>query len=590
MSRTIGLAAALLLAAPLCASSLSIEELPETGESGAPARGAARQVVLPPVTPPALREPDEEWVEETLASLSLDEKIGQMIMPQWNSGSAPTNLSTYHVGGFIFLATPGTIVLDATNGLQAQADVPLLFSIDCEAGAGARISDATHFPMNMALAASGRTDLAQQQGVVTARECRAVGVHIGLGPVLDTNTQPINPIIGIRSYGDDTALIATMAEAYVAGATSAGMLTTFKHYPGHGATEGDTHEGLQTVDISCDELQARHVAPYADLLSRGIGDCVMSAHVWYPCLSPGNPNPIPATLSGPALTDVLRTQIGFDGVAMSDAFNMAGLTAVASTADAARMAVQAGLDIILMPTSVSSAFDGVKDAVVGGQISQDRIDASVRRILRLKSRVGLPEAAIVPAGDRPQTLEHPDHLALAEEIGELALARGRAEPGVLPLTDDQDVVCYVLTPNSSIFYSDAPTIFSDALLAELPGVDIHAVSATANQSTINDLLAEAAGRDRIVVASFLWRPTQPTPHVNLVNGLLALPVPVVYVSFGSPWHIAQFPTVANYYCGFSRHYSTQVAGARMLVGEVEPEADWPVDVEQLAVPQFWAVH
>ncbi|MCX7625372.1 MAG: hypothetical protein N2Z21_04095, partial [Candidatus Sumerlaeaceae bacterium] len=322
-----------------------------------------------------LRAPDNQWVENTLASMTLDEKLGQMIMPSYSSTTADSLVANQRVGGFIFLGNNNTAsaLLSATNHLQSVTSVPLLFAVDCEAGLGARVVDATRFPLNMSAGATQDPLLMELQGKVTARECRAVGIHIGFGPVLDVNTEPVNPIIGVRSYSDSPALVTKLAEAYVRGANAEGLLCTFKHFPGHGATTGDSHSSLPVVSVSRDVLEEVHVAPYRSLIGRGLGDLVMSAHVWYTCLDPGA-TAWPATLSSNALTGILRTELQYDGVVISDSFGMAGLLAAASTYDAARIGVQAGLDIILTPTNVNDALNGLRDAVQSGAIPTERIN------------------------------------------------------------------------------------------------------------------------------------------------------------------------------------------------------------------------
>jgi beta-N-acetylhexosaminidase len=550
---------------------------------------ATKLVIEPPTTPPALRDPDLEWVEETLAGMTLDEKIGQMIMPQYLSGSASSNLSTYHVGGFIFLRTGKDTILSATNSLQGESDVPLLFSIDCEAGAGARVNEGTIFPMNMGLAATRNTDYAYQQGIITARECRALGIHVGFGPVLDVNTEPVNPIIGIRSFSDDPALVAKMAEAYVRGAESAGMLTTFKHFPGHGATEGDSHSGIQTVNITCDELQAMHVAPYAALVDKGLGSFFMSAHVWYPCLDPGV-NPVPGTISQAAQTGIAREQLGFDGVLISDAFNMAGLSDVAGTYGGVKLGVQAGLDIILMPTSVADAFNGIRDAVLAEEITEARINQSVRRILKAKSRVGLPESAIVPVDVANNTVSHPDHWTVAEVTAADALAKGVAEPGIVPFDSTQSVYVLSLNVTSGIFYLYGDEYFVNTLESLHPNVTVETVSTTVGASTRTQLVNAAKTYDRVVVISRNWKPTNFSGQDQLVEQLLDAGVHVVYISFGSPYHILQHPRLQTYYCGFSSHYGTQQQAARMLMGTGSAPGKWPVDLFEQPVDPSWVVY
>ena len=537
----------------------------------APAEKGIRQD--PPVTPPALREPDEQWVADTLDSMTLDEKIGQMIMPV-HSGSASSQLSTYDVGGFVFLASDSASVLSATNSLQAAADTPLLFSIDCEAGAGARVSDATAFPMNMGLAATRETNLARQQGIATARECRALGVQIAFGPVLDVNTEPINPIIGIRSYGDDPGIITDMARAYVEGARSAGLAVTFKHFPGHGATEGDSHDGLPVVNIPCDELQDVHVEPYRQLISEGVGDLVMTAHVWYPCLDPGT-DAWPATLSEAALKDILRDDLGFDGVLITDAMNMAGVQIAASNSDAARHAVQAGVDILLMPPSVSDAVQGIQDAITNGQLTEARIDESVRRILRLKSMVGLPEDAQVDPGDRTQTLQHPDHLALAGEIGGRTIESARVDDTVVPIAPDDSVLVIPMDSNTSIFYLFDDSYFTNAL-SGLRTTTVEPVGTSFSSSRRNQLVNMAGQHDVTVVASYRWKPDEYSSQKALVEDLQQAGVPLVYANFGSPYHLNEYENLENYFCAFSSHYDSQEEMARVLAGDSPARGIWPV--------------
>jgi beta-N-acetylhexosaminidase len=376
-----------------------------------------------PVQPgPALREPDTVWIESTLAGMTLDEKIGQMIMPGYSAGSADGLVTNWHVGGFIFQGNGnnGPSVLAATNHLQSIADTPLIFSTDCEAGLGARFLDATRFPLNMGSAAAYDLDLVQQQGRVTARECRAIGIQIGFGPVLDVNTEPVNPIIGTRSYSDNPSSVTALARAYVQGANAEGLLCTYKHFPGHGAAAFDSHLGLPTINISTAELQAKHVSPYAQLISEGTGDIVMTAHVWYPALDPG-PTPWPATISNNALTGILRNQLAYQGCVISDSFAMGGLVQAAPTYDAVKYGVLAGLDIILTPASVADAFNGIKDRVLSNEIPESRIDAAVRRILALKSRAGMPETTVLPV-EGLATVGHPANIAVAEQIAHKAIA------------------------------------------------------------------------------------------------------------------------------------------------------------------------
>jgi len=529
----------------------------------------------------ALRQPDEQWVEQTLSAMSLNEKLGQMIMPSYSSSTADNLVTQNFVGGFVFLGNSNTAsaLLAATNHLQEITSVPLVFAIDCEAGLGARVVDATRFPLNMSSGAAQDRALARLQGQVTARECRAVGIHIGFGPVLDVNTEPVNPIIGVRSYSDDPGLVAKLAEAYVEGANADGLLCTFKHFPGHGATTGDSHNSLPVVDIPCSTLESVHVAPYRTLLGQGRGDLVMSAHVWYPCLDPGQ-TAWPATLSANALTGILRNELGYDGVVISDSFGMAGLLAAAPTYDAARIGVLAGLDVILMPTDVNQALAGLRDAVQTGAISLSRIDQSVRRILRLKSRVGLPQNRFVSSTTMVATVGHADHRAVAEAIARRAVAGARLQPSDFPTSGSQRVLCVSLDASSSIFYLYGGNYFLDEFAANHEAVTTLTVATSVSSAQKSQILSAAAQHERIIVVSRDWKPTISTSQQDLVQALINTGKPLAYCSLGSPYHVNMFSNIRNFYCGFSSHYEVQRQMARVLAGTAAVSGNWPVTMSE----------
>ncbi len=545
--------------------------------------GEPSRVSEPTWTPDPLKEPNEQWVEATLATMTLDEKIGQMLMPQWSSGSASTLLQNYHVGGFIFLRNSASTIESATSMLQSEASTPLLFSIDCEAGSGARINEGVRFPMNMGLAATNNPDFAYQQGVVTARECRALGVHIGLGPVLDVNTEPINPIIGIRSLGDDPDRIYRMAKAYVEGARSAGLLTTYKHFPGHGATTGDSHDSLPTVTTSYQDMLDIHVNPYARLINDGIGELVMSAHVWYTAFDPGQ-NAWPGTLSEVASKDILRDDLGFDGVYISDAFNMQGLQLAATTAEGVKIAVKNGMDIILMAPSNFEAFNALKDAVMNEEISEERIDTSVRRILRLKSQVGL-DASSTPRGTIPDDIVgHPFHWQTATDIGKEAVSYDGVERGTLPIDKDESIIVFSFETNSSIFYLESTSYFQNELNDKFNDVTWVDVPRTLGQGIINDYILDALQKDRVMIVSWTWQPDNSFWQSYMIEEMRDAFPDLLYVSFGSPYQLREEEDRKNFFCGFSSHRGTQIGMAEVLAGERIAAGDWPVDINAVMGP------
>lgn len=571
-----------MMCSSLAASAQSVldsnDNLPVASE-----RPAVEKLVVSDPTPvprgPSLRAANQEWINGLIGKMTLEDKVGQMIMPAYSASSANDYVTTYHVGGFLFNGNGNTAagLIAATNHLQEITSVPLIFSIDCEAGLGARCVDATRFPMNMGAGSAMRPELVREQGGVTARECRAVGIQIGFGPVLDVNTEPINPIIGIRSYGERPERVAELAGAYVSGANAEGLLCTYKHFPGHGPTTGDSHAGLQTVTISRQDLDNIHLAPYRTLFASGTVDLVMSGHLWYTCLDPGT-TPWPATISNNAMTGVLRNELGYTGCVISDSYGMGGLLQAAgnSTYNAARLGVQAGLDIVLSPASIPDAYNGIRDAVIGGQISTSRIDDSVRRILTLKSRAGMPEVTTVSTTAYTGVLKHADNLAVAHEIGSRTITTTSTQAADLPLTSSQSVLVLALATNNTIFYRYDSSSFFGELTAHLPSAVLRSVGTSLSSSAINTLANEALGYDRVIVAAYEWQPAlQYSGQVTLVNTLISQGSHVIYCSFGSPYQYMQFPGVP-FRCAFSSHYDSQQEMARELVGMTSPSGHWPI--------------
>ena len=575
-----------LLAPGFCFSSES-SDLSASTDAVAPAAalkvgngrgGAVRRNTVPPG--PSLRDANTTWVESMLQSMTLDDKIGQMLMPAYSSGSADAMVNSYRVGGFIVQGNTNTApaIVAAVNHLQEITSVPLLFSVDCEAGLGARFTDATKFPMNMAAGAVNDLSLAYQQGGATARECRAIGIQIGFGPVLDVNTEPVNPIIGIRSYSDDPYRVAQLAQAYVQGANAEGLLCTYKHFPGHGPTTGDSHIGFQVVNISMADLQNIHLKPYELLLQSGTVDLVMTAHVLYPAIDPLQD--IPATISHNALTGILRNQLGYDGCIISDSFAMGGLMAITNTYDGVTSAVLSGLDIILTPASMADAWNGLHDAVNAGKIPVSRIDDSVRRILKLKSRAGIPEMTTVSTTAYTGILQHADNLAVAKEIGVRAVSKRNIQPGHLPISPTEQTLVFTLATNNTIFYKYPLTYFTDELTSDMPGrVTIQPFGISLNGTTINNYKNMCSGYDHIVVAGVDRAPKIYSSQATFVNALRSAGVNLTYVSFGSPYQsMLQFSDLDNFICTFSSHFESQRQVARELAGYGEVSQPWPVTV------------
>lgn len=399
----------------------------------------------------------ERWASATLHKMTLQEKIGQMFMVwakvQFLNNESPEylllrdDINKYHVGGFgVTVLTEGSSLIESepleaaalTNHLQKDSPYPLIFAADFERGLSMRLAGATAFPAAMAFGATGDTKLAREFGRISAIESRAIGVQWNWFPVSDVNTNPANPIIDTRSFGDDPAQVGAMVAAYIEGAHAGGLLATAKHFPGHGDTDTDSHLALSLVPGNLDHLNTVELVPFRSAIAAGV-DSVMIGHLIVPAIEP-DPNR-PATISSRVIQDLLQKQLGFRGVVVCDALDMAGLTHVfpGSEADVSRAAavaaVRAGNDIVLIPGDLDAAYTGVLEAVKHGEIPQARIDRSVLKILRMKASVGLNASRFVELSNVERDVALPENVAISQSVADRAVTLV-SDPGkLLPARD-----------------------------------------------------------------------------------------------------------------------------------------------------------
>ncbi|MGW4423579.1 glycoside hydrolase family 3 N-terminal domain-containing protein [Streptosporangium sp. NPDC004631] len=408
--------------------------------STAPAE-SPRPVTPPEATPeatPATSAPPE--VEAVLARMSVEEKVGQLFMPVLYGPAADTSsgenqarfgvdtpakaVAKYRPGGVILFPWADNVknvrqVVALTNGLQeASPEIPLLIGADQENGRVSRLAPlVTDLPGASTIGAVGDPSLARKAARVTGVELRALGVNLDFAPVADVNINPRNPVIGPRAYGSDPRKVASMVAAAVKGFHDAGVASTAKHFPGHGDTNVDSHTGLPVIRHSRSQWEKLDAPPFAAAIGGNI-DAIMSAHVVMPRLDPSGD---PATLSKPILTGLLRQRLGFDGVVSTDALDMAGVRKKYGDGQVAVRAVQAGVDLLLMPPDYPKAYQAVLAAVRSGKISTGRLDQSVRRLLKLKAARGLLRRAPVADADRAErVLRSPEHRGVARLINDRA--------------------------------------------------------------------------------------------------------------------------------------------------------------------------
>src|SRR5581483_6217353 len=393
----------------------------------------------------------EKWAEKTLHKLTTEEKVGQLFMiwarAEFLNQNSPQYLQLrdtmkkYHIGSFgmtvrwdppfLYRNEPYEAAA-LLNRLQQDSKLPLLVAADFERGLSMRLHGATEFPHAMAFGAAGKLDYAEAFGRITAQESRAIGVHWNFFPDADVNSNPANPIINTRSFGEDPQEVGQLVAAYIRGARANGMLTTAKHFPGHGDTATDSHLGLAQVTGDKARLDSIELKPFRDAIAAGV-DSVMVAHVTAPALDP-DPNHV-ATVSPAIVTGLLKNQLGFKGIVVTDALDMAGVTSLysANIGRAAVDAFKAGNDVLLIPADLDASYRAVLEAVRSGEISQAQLDASVLKLLKAKASLGLQKTRLVDLNTLPTTIGKPENVALGQQISDDAVTVVRDNGKILPL-------------------------------------------------------------------------------------------------------------------------------------------------------------
>jgi len=555
--------------------------------------------------PSLLPEPDAEgrqWVKETLSSLTLRKAVGQLIIP-WMSGAyaSTTGPEFQEFSRYVEEAGIGGVVISIglphsygakLNALQERAEVPLLVSSDFEnGGPGMRINHSyalptllpqgggTSFPPTMAFGATGDDWFAREYGRITALEARAVGVHLNFAPVLDVNSNPLNPIINTRSFGEDPQAVARLGAAYLAGAREGGIMTTAKHFPGHGDTKTDSHVELPIVDASRARLEALELVPFRRAVEEGV-DAVMTAHVAVPgVLGPDGP---PATLSPYFLTELLREDMGFDGLVLTDAIRMQAISQHYGVGESAVLALEAGADIILAPADIWVTLDAVEEAVRSGRMSRERLDASVRRVLEMKARVGLHRSRKVNLERIADVVGSGEHLAMADSAAARSITLPRDRDELIPV-DPQRLrrVVHVVYARSADL--TAGRTLTSALGNYFPSVATHRFTPESSQGAYADLEWAAGAADLVVVSAFV------PPRAGA--GEVALPGPLsqfiqestdrrptVVLSMGNPYLLSAIPEVGTYLLAWGPHEVSQLAAARALVGSAGISGTLPISL------------
>jgi beta-N-acetylhexosaminidase len=585
--------------------------------------------------PIKLNRDGEKWAEKTLKKMSLEQKVGQLFMV-WARVSflnlnAPEyvnlhdTMRKYHVGGFGVTVNVqnGMLVKSEPfesamllNQLQRDSDLPLLMAADFERGLSMRLNGGTIFPHAMAFGAAGKPEYSEAFGRITGEEARAIGIQWNWFPDADVNSNPLNPIINTRAFSGDTQQVGQLASAYIKGAHDGGMMTTAKHFPGHGDTATDSHLGMASVTGNEARLNSVELPPFEQTIKAGV-DSIMIAHVSVPSLDP-DPNHVAST-SPAIVTGLLKQKMGFQGLIVTDALDMNGLMRIYSSstnpsAAAAVASVKAGNDMILIPHDLDGAYNGILQAVKSGDISQAQLDASVLKILKFKASLGLNKSRLVDPNQVSNLVGKPENIALGQQVADAAVTLVRDNGQVLPLQPTKQgtnptanpYTQVPITANQTVVVifnddvrSDMGRAFERAMKARIPEAHVLTVDAGIATAMSDQVLSAVQQAQKVVLAVYAV-PTAgravrsatgeitntvslEESSANLMRRILQVAGPrSAVLAMGNPYVATDFPEIQNYLCTFSNATVSEVSAVKALFGEISIGGHLPVEIPGIA--------
>jgi beta-N-acetylhexosaminidase len=566
------------------------------------------------------------WVDSLMSTMSANDKAAQLVWPQVFGDYTPTSTAPWirveqlirqnHVGGFIMSIGSPIETAEKINAMQRLSSLPLVFGADYETGVGFRqrggyflpnniyLGGGTMFPPQMALGATRDTSLAYQQGRITAVEGRALGVHIAFAPVLDVNNNPGNPVIGMRSFGEDPRLVADMGAALIHGLQEHGMVATGKHFPGHGDTDENSHLTITTVHASRARIDTVELVPFRRAVAAGLQG-MMTFHGVIPALDTAA---VPATLNPAIMTGLLRKQLGFTGLLVTDAMDMNGVLArvplgqtsktaqVVQTdygtinnsvglAEACKLAIAAGADILLMPSDVPAAIDAVVAGVREGRFSQARVDSSVRRVLEIKQRLGIDRRRLVSLDSVRSLVGDTANLAVAAIAAERAITLAKDSLDLVPIVRAGMATTRVLSITIAT-RTDLPAgaTFNAELRRAVPGLRTELLNPEDPSPNFGRLLSLADSSDLAIVSSYLTtgtnvaNPNAPEPIAQFMRDLVRRHPRTVIVAFGNPYLLQQVPAASSYLVGWGGFPVSQAAAGRAITGAAPIGGRLPISI------------
>ncbi len=555
---------------------------------------------------------DFKQADKLLKKMSLDEKIGQLVHIGINAEYMNQDSAQYQklrkqitqnkVGGIIVFVGGVYETVHLVNRMQEAANVPLLISADFETGVGMRFFDAVNFPWNMAVAATGQPEFARRMGVITGLEARALGVQQVFAPVVDINNNAANPVINVRSFGENPEIVSRFGVAFSQGLQSQNVLATAKHFPGHGDTAVDSHRGLPVIDFSRERLENTEFVPFRELVKNGVGS-VMISHISMPQLDGESVAPlkqsikadfvedeivtknttIPATLSKNIVTDILKNDMKFDGLIVTDAMDMSGLTLYFNQPEAAVRAILAGNDVLLKPADADLTIRGIQEAVRSGRLSENRIDESARKVIAWKYKLGLFKRKITSLNEVDKIVSSQATRKLADDIAENAITLVKNEDQILPLKQKQKALVLCITNSRDIDFSGRT--FASSLRANGLEVERIGLDERSNEKEIADAVSKAK-KAGVVIAGLFGRVRSgaknsvgiPESGEKALREILKGDVKTIAIAFGNPYLILEFPEMKNYIVSYGDMDSLQRATAEAITGNAKFLGKLPITV------------
>ena len=555
-----------------------------------------------PYSPRCAAKSDAEWADCVLAGMSLRDKAAQMVWPQvfgdYVASDAPQWrkiggwITQQHVGGIIMSVGSPLEIAAKLNALQRMSDLPLLVGGDLEFGAGYRarggyflpngidLGGAVLFPPEMAIGATRDTVLAYEQGRITAVEGRAIGFHIDFSPILDVNNNPANPVISTRSFGEDPALVAKLGTAFIRGVQEHGMIATGKHFPGHGDTGTNSHLALPVVRVSRARLDSVELVPFNAAVKANVG-AIMTFHGSMPALDSSG---VPGTLSHNVLTSLLRDDMHFHGLVVSDAMDMLGVLNTYGAVNAAQMAVAAGADVLLQPQDVATTVDAVVAGVTSGRYTEARLDESVRRILTTKARIGLRASRVVDLDSARAIVGDSANAAVARLAAERSITLVRDSAHQLPLGRLNHGARLLSVTFAHRADLGAGLTFDAELRKTFPALRPEYVNADDARPDFFRLLSIADSADVILVSSYVAHSSTvetinaPQQFVDFIEELQRRKEHPIVMAFGNPYFLQQIPDVSAYVVAWGGFPVSQGAAARAVLGLTPMTGKLPITI------------